>query len=108
MNERLKERIMRRVRAVYYLRMFVNPFAFKMYALIFVFAAVASLTSIEQIILNMEGINNAAAFYGFARAAFANTESVVQVLSSGALILSILALLDLARPDAFPHSLRRA
>lgn len=97
MNEHfaLQHSVMRRVRRIYRLRFFINPFLLKVYGLSGAFVLTASFVSVPNILANMPA--GLSALLGFFTASFLHTEVVVQILTLGALLFGFLVIRDSIR-----------
>ncbi len=94
-NSKLKSRIMRRVRTIYFLRKVINPFMIKLYAFVAFFVSVSSLVSLPDIIRNTKNISGIEQLTIFTTSAFSSTELTVQILSISIAFVAIWILFDL-------------
>lgn len=93
----LRERILRRIWRVYYLRKVLNPVALKAYALALLVGGTASLVSLPNIaanVLELRGLAEAAAYLS---AAIANAEVAVQALALAIAAVVVFLVRDVAR-----------
>lgn len=94
-EQELTARTMKRVKRIHTLRKFINPFAFKVYALGISSVAILSFVSVSQVIKNAAHIATFEQFISFTTSAFLNTETAAQVLSLTILLVVVLALKDI-------------
>ena len=79
----LKKKIMRRVYAMYVLRLIINRFALKCVALVFFTVGVVSIVSVTDVLANMPYLLDTAALFYFSKYAFMNAELTVQAFLLG-------------------------
>ena len=85
----LKNRIMRRVRFIYWFRKATSPIATQTYVLSFFVVQLLRVVSMPHVVANMPSVLDPAAFVEFHAASFLNTEPAVQILAVGVLSLAI-------------------
>lgn len=93
-NKELQNRIMKRVRHVYYLRRVFNPFMFKVYALSLAILGAMSLVSVKNIVANMPSFLEVGNMYHFTSSAIINTELSVQLVLSVIVVVIVLFIRD--------------
>ena len=93
----LNNKIMRRVRFVYWFRKATSPIAVQTYVLSFFVVQLLRFVSMPHVVANMPSVLNPAAFVEFHIASFLNTEPAVQILAVGALSLGIWLTRNLVR-----------
>jgi hypothetical protein len=91
----LEQKVMARVKRMYYLRMVVNPTSLKLYGLAALAGTLLSVVSVASVYANLPGSPLAALSY--IGRALIETELVVQCALSGALLLGLLLLRDVVR-----------
>ena len=79
----LKKKIMRRVYAMYALRLVINRFVLKCAALIFLGVGVVSVISVTDVLANMPHLLDTMALFYFSKYAFMNAELSVQAFLLG-------------------------
>src|SRR3989338_4754885 len=97
-----ENRIMLRVRRMYYLKKVINPFAFKVYGLAAVALGTFKMVSVQNVIANMPGFLDLGSMYVFMRAALLNTELSVQLALIVATLLALLVLKDALKRGVAP------
>jgi len=103
-NIELKNKIMRRVRRVYYLQQILSPLLLKVYGLVIMFIGAVSLVSLKNVVVNLSNVETFGQFYSFMSAAFFNTELVVQALVLIILLLVALMIRDIIKnPVGLSH-----
>jgi len=90
----LEQKVMARVRRMYYIRKAVSPTALKMYTLVGTALGLVSLVSVTNVIANMPSPLSMLNFFSFFSSAFRNTEATVQVLFAGLCVFTALVLRD--------------
>jgi len=104
MNESvLKNKIMRRVKATYYLKLVVNPFTFKCVVLVAAAFVFGSLVHVSAIFSNLAPISvvDTAGLYNFGTYAFMNTGLMVQVVMVASILVALGVLRDVVRKIQF-------
>ncbi|MCH7597966.1 hypothetical protein IIB51_03020 [Patescibacteria group bacterium] len=104
MNEAvLKSKIMRRVKVTYYLKQVINPFTFKLGALIAAAFIFGSLVHVAAVFSNLSTISvvDIVGLYNFSTYAFMNTEIWVQVVMVASLLVAFGLLRDMVRKIRF-------
>jgi hypothetical protein len=79
----LEQKIMSRVKRIYYLRMLTGTNAMRAYALIVLGAVLASLVSLVNVVANMPSLASPASVARFLADAALHTETAVQVVLVG-------------------------
>jgi hypothetical protein len=100
----LKKKIMRRVYGTFFVRKVSSPFAVKLYILVSFTGFLISQISLGNVVANMPQVTNLGALYRFSTSAFLNTEMIVQLLSLGALIATVLLFKDVVKIYFTPTS----
>jgi hypothetical protein len=93
----LEQKIMPRVRRIYYLRKLTGPTALKAYALGALAVWLASLVSVVNVLTNMPSVMTPVSLVRFLASAALQTEVAVQALLLGVGILVALMVRDIAR-----------
>jgi len=100
----LKQKIMRRVRAIYLLRKIVNPVSLKCAVLLAFTTGVVSVVSTGSIVANMPHTFDIAALFHFSSYAFMNTEILVQAFILGTIGVMLWLARDVAYMVSFTPS----
>lgn len=93
----LEQKIMSRVRRIYYLRKLMGPTAIKAYALVALTLALVSLVSVVNVVTNMPSVTAPLSMVRFFTSAVLKTEAAVQVLLVGLCLLAVLMARDIVR-----------
>lgn len=93
----MEQKIMNRVKRIYYLRKVINPVALKVYGLAACTATLFSVVSIMNIYANMPSPLAPGAFMSFVMNALSHTEGLVQVLIVGIVATALMLGRDLMR-----------
>lgn len=94
----LEQRILARVRRIYYLRKLTGPTALKAYGLVVLSFTLVSLVSLVHVVSNMPSVTAPASLVRFMAAAVLHTEWSVQ-----AILMALVALLALMVRDIRSH-----
>lgn len=93
----LEQKIMTRVRRIYYLRKATSPTALKLYGLCGIMMGLLSAVSVANVYANMPSPLAPIHFLSFLSAAIRNTELMVQFLLAGLCAFSALLVYDIVR-----------
>ena len=88
-HQQFKQKIMRRVWAIYFFRKATSPIAVQTYALSFLIWQLFVYVSMPHVLANMPSIEKPVELFNFMAASFVKTELVVQVLAVGTISLLI-------------------
>ena len=97
MTNYLESAVMRRGRAVYYLRLVLTPFVLKPFFLAVLVTAIWFKVSVTDVFHNAWAIGEPASVYHFSASAFSQTELLVKVLIIGLVFLAGWLVIDFAR-----------
>ena len=96
-SSELKNRVIRRVRRIYYLRVFINPLTLKIYALGLLGGLASLAVSIPDVIRNAPTFTDLEALYTFSTFSLTHTEVAVQLMVLVALAVFLWLVRDIAR-----------
>lgn len=94
-NTHIKQRVMRRVHLIYFMRKVFGPLAMKGAAFFALAGFVVFLVSLENVYANMPRFTNVGAVSQFYVNAFLHTEFVVQAVLIGVIMLLYLLMKDI-------------
>ena len=101
----LEQKVMAHVRRIYYLRKLTGPTALKAYALSALVVWLTSLVSLVNVFTNMPSLTTPVSLVRFFTSAVLQTETAVQALLVGAVLLAILMARDIVRGAKEEHAL---
>ncbi|MCW9054859.1 MAG: hypothetical protein OQJ98_02675 [Candidatus Pacebacteria bacterium] len=99
-----EQKIMARVRRIYYLKKVVNPLMLKLYGVGVLSIGVVSLVSVRNVFMNMPALTDVGSMYNFTTTALMHTEVTVQFVFGTLIVLAVLIVRDAARN--FSHGAR--
>jgi hypothetical protein len=103
MNEELRTRIMRRVYAIYLIKLVYRPIMLKLYALALGMWGLSALVSFGDVFENLSRLSDPSAIANFFVYALAHTELAVQTLLCAVLIAFAWLMRDIGRGESFPR-----
>ena len=94
-TEQLKQRIMRRIYALYVLRLFTQSVSSRVALMLIALAGIASSVSVPNVLKNMPQVSDLPALSSFYLSAFSETTLAVQLLVFALLVSAMLLSRDL-------------
>lgn len=95
-NEEMRQRVMRRVRVIYFLRWLSRPFI-RVSVLAIAAVAIVGSVSVASVAQNAANKGSALDFFAFAFAAFRNTELFVQLALLVVGLIVVVSIVDLVK-----------
>ena len=105
----LEQKIMARVRRIYYLRKLFGPTAVKLYTMFGIVAGLFSLVSVANVVANMPGLDAPSEAAAYLTQAALHTEGTVQLLLAGFVVVAGLMIRDIVHGARhLEHTLQHA
>lgn len=98
LGTKIKNRVLRRVYLIYFLRQVFRPSFVRIYILLALLWQASVRVSLGSVVKNAPSIQEPYNVYSFVSSALASTEAIIQILSAGVSVLIVWLIVDFSRP----------